>query len=464
MKILEFDKASFRDPAGHVFFHGNEIYRTLSPEASQKMQKLLEQSFFKELMRAGKVIPTTFLSSSKADAETSKDIFPTEHILWHEKIPFLTYPFEWTFSMLKESALLTLDLMETLLNHDFILKDGSAWNVCFYKGSPCFYDVLSIDTYQEGQPWDGFSQFLQEFLYPLMIQAYAGIDFQALWKSTQQGIPADILYKVLPKTSFFKKGVFKYVYLQKKFASNKMIAESTLKNEFSAHAFPKEALLRLINDLKKCIESLHVEEDQSVWKNYTSQNSYKDVDTKEKEKFIEEGLKSLNPSVVIDLGCNTGHYSAIASKNAEVIACDLDPVCIDHIYNQKKTNILPVVLNLMTPSPSMGWQLSERKDIFTRLKADTFLSLALLHHLCITHNVPLDRFVEFLQTVAPQGIVEWVDKSDPMVQFLLGNRKDIFTDYTWDNFKNCIEDCFIIEKTMELNNGTRRLLLLSKRK
>jgi len=196
MKILEFDKASFRDPEGHVYSHGNEIYRTLSSEASQKMQSLLDHSFFNELMREGKIINTKFLDSSKTEPPLSKDIFPTEHVLWHEKIPFLTYPFEWTFSMLKESALLTLDLMVILLNHNYILKDGSAWNVCFYKGSPCFYDILSIDSYQEGQPWDGFSQFLQEFLYPLMIQSYAGIDFQALWKSTQQGIPVDILYKV----------------------------------------------------------------------------------------------------------------------------------------------------------------------------------------------------------------------------------------------------------------------------
>jgi hypothetical protein len=461
MLALSFDRGSFRDPEGSVFYYESEVYRTLTSPSAEKMKVLLELPFFKKLVKEEQVINTKLLEAINVFPEN----FPvSKQILWHERIPFITYPFEWTFSILKDGALLTLDLMEILLEHNYILKDGTAWNICLHKGNPCFFDILSINSYREGQAWEGLSQFLQEFLYPLMLQAYHGIDFQPIWRSTQQGVPVKFLYKTLSKASLFKKGVFKYVYLQEKFSASKTISEATLRNEFSAQAFPKKDLIRLLKDLRTCVESLQLTKDQSVWKDYASQNSYEVLDTKEKESFIEDGLKKLKPLVVMDLGCNTGHYSLIASKQAQVISCDLDTTCLDHIYLQKEKNILPVVLNLMTPSPSMGWRLSERKDIFARLKADTFLALALIHHLCIVQNVPLVSFVKFLKSIAPRGIVEWVDKSDPMVQFLLRNRADIFNDYTFENFQDLISQDFNIEKTVSLNKGTRQLLLLSEKK
>jgi ribosomal protein L11 methylase PrmA len=455
-----FDDGSFRDPEGHVFSHEDQFYRTLNGSSAERMKALMDLPFFVKWMEERRVVPTKLLSAS---AIFPKTFVVTEHVLWHEKISCITYPFEWTFSMLKDTALLTLDLMETLLDHNYILKDGTAWNLCFVDGAPCFYDILSIDAYQDGQPWEGLTQFLQEFLYPLMLQAYHGFDFQPLWSATQQGIPVSLLYKTLPKTALFKKGIFKYVYLQEKFSSNKAIAEATVRKEFSAKAFPKQVLINIIKDLRKCIESLQVTKDHSVWKKYDSQNSYETADTREKEIFIEDGLKTLKGNSVVDLGCNTGHSSIIASKSKKVISCDLDPTCVDYIYLQKNKNILPVVLNLMTPSPATGWQLKERKDIFSRLKADSFLALALIHHLCISHNVPLDRFVTFLKSVSPQGIVEWVDKSDPMVQFLLRNRTDVFSGYTWENFQNLVSQAFHIQKIISLNKGTRKLLLLSEK-
>lgn len=456
-----FDEGSFRDPEGHVFYYEDKVYRTLDLQASERIKTLLNLPFYNNWVKEGRLVDTKLL---KAIDVLPKGGIETDHILWHEKIPYVTYPFEWTFSMLKDGALLTLDLMKILLENDFILKDGTAWNICFNKGKAIFYDILSINSYQEGQPWEGFSQFLQEFLYPLMLQAYHGIDFQPMWRATQQGIPVSYLYKTLSKSSLLKKGIFKYVFLQEKFSSSKTISAASFKQEFSAQAFSKEALNNLLKDLRACIAHLHVTKDKSIWKDYASQNSYEVADTKEKEKFISEGLQTLKPSAVMDLGCNTGHYSLIASKTTQVISCDLDPACVDYIYLQRNNNIQPVVLNLMTPSPTMGWFLRERKDIFTRLKVDSFLALALIHHLCISYNVPLDSFVEFLKSIAPQGIVEWVDKTDPMVQFLLRNRTDIFKNYTWENFQCSIKKHFNIEKVITLNNGTRHVLLLSEKK
>lgn len=461
MEMPQFDQGSFRDFEGSVFSYKGEVYRTLTIEAAERMKTLLSSSFFAQSVALGKLVQTKLIESS---AVFPKGFPVTTEVLWHEKIDQITYPFEWTFSMLKDAALLTLDLMQTLIEHNFILKDGTAWNVCFYKGNPCFYDILSIDTYQEGQPWEGFSQFLQEFLYPLMFQAYHAIDFQPLWRSTQQGIEVKLLYKTLSKTSLFKKGVFKYVYLHQKLSESKTISKSNINKEFSSPHFPKKALLSLLNDLRTCVESLNIKEDHSVWKDYASQNSYEISDIEQKETFIRDGLKKLNPLSVIDLGCNTGQYSLIASEVAQVISCDLDPICVDRLYRQKNKRILPVILNLMTPSPAMGWRLSERKDFFSRIKADSFLALALIHHICISQNVPLNSFVKFLKSIASQGILEWVDKTDPMVQFLLRNRKDIFQNYSWESFHENITQSFNIERSIPLNNGKRKLLLLTRKK
>jgi SAM-dependent methyltransferase len=461
MNEISFDEGSFCDPEGHVFYYNNEIYRSLEPSAVERMTHLLSLPFFNDWVREGKIVDTIILESLN---KLPTNLSVTKHILWHEKIPNISYPFEWTFSMLKDGALLTLDLMQTLLENNFILKDGTAWNICFSKGSPCFFDILSIDTYKEGQPWNGLSQFLQEFLYPLMLQAYEGTDFQPLWQATQQGIPVKFLYKILSKKFLFKKGVFKYVYLLQKLSEKKSIEEASLIHNFSPQTFPKKMLVKLLKDLQSCIESLEITKDSSVWKNYISQNSYESTDTKQKENFVEDGLKSLKPVTIIDLGCNTGQYSLIASKMAQVISCDLDPTCLNQLYLKKNKNILPVVLNLMNPSPSTGWKLKARKDVFTRFKADTFLALALMHHICISNNVPLKSFVDFLRSIASQGIIEWVDKSDPMVQFLLRNREDIFKDYTWENFETIVKDKFIIKNCIELNKGKRKILLLEEKK
>jgi hypothetical protein len=458
--MLAFDEGSFRDPDGRVFFYEENVYRTLDPSAVERMKALLSLPFFAKWVESGNLINTKLMQASDVLPGT---FYEGNCILWHEKVSTITYPFEWTFSMLKDAALLTLNLMETLIENNYILKDGTAWNICFKESRSCFYDVLSIDTYREGQPWEGLTQFLQEFYYPLMLQSYHGINFQPLWRATQQGIPVSLLYKTLSKIDIFKKGVFKYVYLQEKFSANKAISEAKLKGEFSKNAFSKHSLLHMIKDLQKCIKSFEVTKHQSVWKEYDSQNSYKSEDVCAKEKFIEEGLDVLRPASVIDLGCNTGHYSLIAAKTSQVISCDLDPICVDYIYLQKNPKILPIVLNLMTPSPAMGWHLKERKDIFSRIKVGSFMSLALMHHLCITYNVPLESFVKLLRSIAPCGIVEWVDKKDPMVQFLLRNRTDIFNNYTWENFQKYLNEYFNIEKVTSVNDGCRNLVLLSEK-
>ena len=125
--------------------------------------------------------------------------------------------------------------------------------------------------------------------------------------------------------------------------------------------------------------------------------------------------------------------------------------------------MIPIVGDLLNPTPALGWNLTERRDLFERIRSESFFALALVHHLAIGGNVPLPRVVETLHRIAPSGVVEWVDKQDAMVQRMLRNRTDVFEDYTWDVFRLELERRFNIVKTVETHNGARRLCLLEPR-
>lgn len=448
------DTGSFRDPDGSVFFVDNLVYRSISENFLPTIKDLIQSEFFQRSMAAGQIIATTLI--------TNKFNLPGRYILQHEKIPFLSYPFEWSFYMLKDAALLTLNILQKCLENGYILKDGSAWNVTYHRGKMVFFDVMSIGLYADGQTWDGYQQFCNEFLYPLFIKAYKDIDFQPLFKASLLGVDPTLVYKIFKTKDIFKPGILKHVFLNRTLTNSKKIASATLKNKFK---LPKLALLGIVDSLIKVVKSLECDNKNSLWVNYTLNNTYTDQDKSKKIKFIKE-FSDHHPtnSKIVDLGCNTGNYSLIAATSHSVISCDIDNGCIDAIYKKVASNttlaITPIILNLMHPSPAFGWNLQERKSIFERLRANAFFALALMHHICIANNVPLDRFVQFLHQIAPTGVLEWIDKNDPKVQFLLRNRVDIFPEYSWENFATVVKKYFVIKKTLDINNGLRKLCWL----
>ncbi len=458
---VKWDKGSFRDSEGFVFFKDNKVFRTLNSEGAARMQRLLASPFFQAYMQEGKVIPTNFLENIFKEKELN-----CSYLLTHEKISPITYPYEWSFSMLKDAALLTLSLLKDALKSGFILKDGTAWNITFHRGKMCFLDILSINDYEEGQTWEGYPQFCQEFLYPLFLKSYKKVDFQPLFKGSLKGIDPHLMARLFKIVDWRLPGVFKHVFLNVKLGQNKSIAQTTLRNKFK---LPKTSLIHMVNGLISLVEKLKENSTHSTWIDYTKNNTYEEEGYTIKEEFIKDFIKKSSPTAtIIDLGCNTGHFSKIAATQRSVISCDIDSNCINYLYqairHDPSLTITPIVLDLMNPSPACGWNLEERSSIYDRIKGEGFLALALIHHLCIAQNVPLEKFVSFLQQIAPRGVVEWVSKEDPMVQFLLRNRKDIFDTYHWGYFEKCISTHFRLEKTIQINNGTRTLCLLEPKK
>ena len=448
---MEREPSSFRDPEGFLFYEDDKIKRALkTPEAIQRMDVLLKSKFYQDLH--SKLIPTIMKNE----------------VLIHEKVNLVTYPYEWSFSMLADAALVQLGILEKGLNEGYILKDGSAYNCLYHQGKMVFVDILSVDRMKDRYIWDGYHQFCEHFLYPLMLKAYKKINFQNLWRGSGDGISTHNFYQLLNFHDYFKKGIFLHSVLKTRLTNT--IQKETVIDTQASGQNQKHALTKLVHNLKAIILRLRDIHSTSIWTDYAKNNTYTDGKNSQKHAYIEKFLQSLtSKDSLVDLGCNTGEYTEIASKYVKLVkAVDFDADCIDRLYlkilkGKCSTNIVPIVGDLMNLSPAQGWVLSEQKDLVGRLKSNSFLALALIHHICISKNVPLGHFIEFLSHMGDKGIIEWVDIEDPMVKVLLKNRKNIFDNYTWDHFKSAVERYFILDETFQFQGSGRILCIVTKK-
>ncbi|MEI6629027.1 MAG: hypothetical protein WCN27_06475, partial [Alphaproteobacteria bacterium] len=398
------ENSSFRDKEGFVFYaEDGTVYRKiLDDHAILRMNKFLSSSL------------KTVLGDRLIKTGLQNDIMTHERAV-------VTYPYEWSLSMLADAALTQLSVMKEILKEGYILKDGSGFNCLYHKGKMTFIDILSIGDLSDSSIWEGYHQFCEHFLYPLMLKVYKKINFQSAWRGSMDGLSTNDFRGMINIFDYCKKGIFLHSILK-----SKLTKSVGLTDDVKMKLTPENALQtisKLVNNLIALIEHLSVSYSSSIWTDYACNNTYTDGKYEQKKDFIKEFVMQLDSNFsLVDLGCNTGDFSEIASQHLALVkAVDFDADCIDLLYlrikkGDLKNTIVPIVADLMNPSPSMGWHLSERKDLITRLQSNAFLALALIHHLCVAKNVPISYFVEFLGTIAPEGVVEWVSIEDPMVQ------------------------------------------------
>jgi SAM-dependent methyltransferase len=459
---LNFDPGSFKDAEGRVFEYDGRIFRSLAPAAASRMQRLFDHGHIPQLIEAGLIVPSWL---APKDLPLFPEYLPPGSVMEHARVRAFTYAYEWPFEMLRDAALLTLELIERCLAAGLILKDATPYNVAYFEGRLVFIDVLSIDDYVEGQPWDAYGQFCREFLFPMMLTAYKGVDFQAWLRGSFNGIPARDIWRIFGLREVFRKGVLKHAYLQSAFEKSFGGSDDQVRGKFSQSVFSKDMILANVRSLRQLIKGLPYEHGKTEWSDYENDHSYNDADQQAKLAFVTEALAATKPDQMVDIGCNTGHYSMAAAETAsQVIAADIDPACINTLYRRLAkagtTNITPVVANLLNPSPALGWNLAERRPLLDRLKSDGFLALALVHHICITGNVPITEFVALLAELGRGGVVEWVDKKDQMVERMLRNREDVFDDYTWNHFRVALEAHFTLERIQDSHEGARKLVMV----
>lgn len=446
--------ASFRDSDGFVFWHEGRIYRFIQPAYEPHYAQLMGSGLYGELLKKKMLIPHEEIS------DTAAFNLPAGRVIQPEQLSFTSYPYEWSFNMWKDAALLTLHMAMAALKKGMIVKDATPFNIQFHNGQPVFIDTLSFENYQEGRSWVAYHQFTECFLGPLLLMHYCHPATHKVFAVYPNGIPIDVLVNLLPGRSRWNMNTFLHIHLQAKFAGKQ-------KQGKAGNNFSKQKLEILLKGLEGFVQKLSPKLVKTTWDDYYSDTisgkGYLDAKT----LLVKSFSNWIDFKTVIDLGANDGHFSMLFGEDKQVIATDADPNCINELYLSVKgtgrTNILPLVNDLTTPSPAIGWNNAERDSITARLKADLVLALALVHHLAIAANVPLPLIAAWLQPMAPQLIIEFVPKTDEKVKLLLQNREDIFDGYSLEHFKSAFSLYFNIEKE-EIVGNTERVLFLMKRK
>jgi hypothetical protein len=451
---------SFRDPNGFLFVQDGSIYRQVNVLYRNHYDHLLKSGLYQSLVDAGLLIAHTEANLNLARSDNAYKIVQPE------VVPFISYPYEWSFSQLKAAALATLEIQKRALASGMSLKDCSAYNIQFVKGKPVLIDTLSFEMYQEGLPWVAYRQFCQHFLAPLALMSHRDIRLNQLLRVYIDGIPLDLAAALLPFRSRFKLPLLLHIHLHarsQQHFSDKVVDRDTARGRVS-----RQSLLGLIDNLESAIRKLQWSPQGTDWADYYQDDSYDSVGIEHKRQLVASFLDEAAPKTVWDLGGNVGLFSRIAAdKGIQTVSWDVDPGCVDISYRQVvsngETNLLPLVLDLTNPSPSMGWENRERMSILERGPADAVMALALVHHLAISNNVPLDRIADFLARLCRWLIIEFVPKSDAKVQRLLSTREDIFPHYTRQGFEKEFGRFFVIKRSEQIRNSKRILYLMERR-
>ncbi len=447
--------ASFRDPSGFLFTRNGILHRQINRAYSKDYARFIDSGLCEKLVKAGLLIPHVEVDQPPAESALAFKIIQPE------RAPFISYPYEWSFSQLKDAALVTLSIQKRALKLDMSLKDASAYNIQFLRGKPTLIDTLSFEIYKEGEPWVAYKQFCQHFLAPLALMAYRDVRLSQLLRIYIDGVPLDLASELLPAKTKLNFGLLTHIHVhagaQKRY-SDKAVAPRR-------GAMSKQALTGLIESLEATVRKLTWKPAGTEWGDYYDNTNYTDSAFEHKRQLVKEWSAEKNPALVWDLGGNTGVFSReAASSGAFTVSFDIDPAAVEQNYRtvktQKEQNILPLVLDLTNPSPALGWDNAERDSFGARGPADMILALAVIHHLAISNNVPLPHLADFFAVHCKWLVIEFVPKSDSQVQKLLASREDIFPNYTREGFEAAFSERFEIQKREAVRDSERVLYLM----
>lgn len=455
------DPGSFRDPAGRVHRSGDRILRTIGPRAVASYEAARDSGVLKKYVERSVLVDS--LPLDPADLGLLSD--PTVvYVVEHPKIPFISYPYEWSFSLLKKAALHHLDFQLDLLSDGFVLSDATAYNVQFDGHQPVFIDLLSIRPYREGEYWLAHNQFCEQFLNPLLLRAIFGIHHNDWFRGRLEGIPSSAIERMLPLRRKLSIRMIAHVVAPARLQASR---ERSHTADNIRRPLAKIAYRSLLSQLRNWIAALRPASSGTLWQDYEEFHSYSQGEDAAKREFVSRFVADAKPEMLWDFGCNAGLHCEIAAKAGarKVIGFDFDHGALDKALarsEHENLDFLPLFLDGANPSPSQGWAQMERLGLADRANADCLLALAFIHHLAIGRNVPLDDAVGWLIGFAPRGLIEFVQKDDPTVKEMLALREDIFDRYDESEFLRAVERrARIVGRRRNPENG--RLLVVYER-
>ncbi|MBC8217040.1 MAG: class I SAM-dependent methyltransferase, partial [Planctomycetes bacterium] len=336
---------SFRDPSGFLFCRDGVLYRQVNKCYRSEYDLLMNSGCYHSLVDAGLLV-----------AHSEEGIEPTIgeegfRIIKPDLIGFVSYPYEWSFSQLKDAALTTIRIQKKALEFGMSLKDCSAYNVQFSKGKPVFIDTLSFEKYARGKPWMAYRQFCQHFLAPLALMSYTDVRLSQLLRIYMDGIALDLASSLLPIRARLKFSLLTHIFVharsQRHFEDRKVSSGRYKLSELSFRG--------LIDSLESAIRRLKWRPEGTEWGEYYDDTNYSSCANEHKRRLVEQFCDRVNPKNVWDLGSNTGTFGRIAaSKGIQTVCFDIDPAAVEKNYlsciEEGQTNVLPLLVDLRNPS------------------------------------------------------------------------------------------------------------------
>jgi SAM-dependent methyltransferase len=454
---------TFRDPAGSVELRPDGAYRTIRAPFDAEILDFLASPFAAQLVAEGRLIASEVVSK-QADAGTL--------VLRHPRVSFQSYPWEWAPTQWLAAAELTLGLCSDLIHHGWLLKDATPLNILFQGTQPVFVDVLSIQRLDPHQPiWLAYGQFVRTFLLPMLAHSRLGWPLQVAL-TRRDGYEPEEIYAALTWPSRLRQPALSAVTLPALLANNKALNASggLASNSLKDPEVAKQVILKTLKNLLSNMRRVTPSHRASTWSNYAeTATHYSDEDHARKRNFVTTALAQANPVHLLDVGCNTGVYSMLAADaGAEVVSIDTDLQAVDRLCANLKgrgKNILPLCVDLAHPTPAAGWENRENASFLSRCAGhfDTVMMLAVLHHLLLRSQVPMDRIAALCSSLTTGHLIlEWVPPTDPKFHELVRGREAIYENITEAAFREAFARDFVIMNEITLANG--RILLHLKRK
>jgi len=447
---------SFRDPSGFVFRRDGVLYRQVNYAYKDDYDRLMKSGLYQDLADSSLIIQHEEVANDNPDAYK---------VLKPEPIEFVSYPYEWCFSQLKDCAMTTLEIQRKALGYGMVLKDASAYNIQFHRGKPTLIDTLSFERHKEGQPWVAYRQFCQHFLAPLSLMAYRDVRLGELLRVNIDGIPIDLADKLLPLKARFKPSLFVHIHLQA--MGQEYVADEPV--QISDLGIRLKTIRKIVDSLEASASKLQWR-GRSIekWDKYYGSSNYSPTAFQHKRQILSAYINRTKPQSVWDLGANTGIFSRLASdRGIMTVSFDSDPAVVEANYldavSNNETHILPLVQDLTNPSPNLGWANQERQSLIGRGPADMVFALALVHHLAISNNVPFSMIADFLSRIGRSLAIEFVPKDDQQAQRLLATRKDIFPTYTISSFETEFSKYFTIIDKQPIKETDRTIYLMERK-
>ncbi len=460
-------RASFRDPSGFVFRNDGMLYRQVNDSYASDYDLLTSSGLYDTLVNKGWLVAHQEIDLNTIPAASSGERYK---IIKPELVPYVSYPYEWCFSQLKDAALLTLSIQFAALQHGLTLKDASAYNVQFVGANPVFIDTLSFERFHEGEPWVAYRQFCQHFLGPLAVMAFCDVRLRSLLVSFIDGLPLDLVRRLLPHRTLVKYSFLAHIHLHATSQRHHQDDGRDKEEVKKTVDMTKTRQLALVTSLQNAVKKCRLPKMKTEWGDYYEDTNYSTASMSAKERLVTSLVDAYvgADETIHDIGGNTGKFSRLVAVSGRyLLSHDIDELAVERNYLFNKENhihnVLPLVLDLGNPSPGLGWALEERDALAQRIDGHVIMALALIHHIAISNNVPMTHIASFFSRLASKLIIEFVPKEDSQVMRLLATRKDIFPHYDIEHFEVAFSPYFSILDKRKIEDTERTIFVLKRK-